>query len=835
MSIISIIEQQVPSYIRNDTNDVFSRFLTEYYKFLSSVDTITLDDISDMSIGLLQKENAFTIRPEKGGVYRQLSSLRSFRDIETTPTSMVSNFVSEYMDGLNAVSLESIRNNISLMKSFYESKGNEKSFHFLFKMLYDAVVEVSYPQDKMLSLSDASWIDRTFIRVSVDDVTTELLDKSIDTPLANGLLKSYYYDVINSTDLTRQKEYYKLNIENMTQDFTGTSVTFLAGTTDEISVNVLSGLGHIDMWVGGYGATNLYPSDTISVVNEASADPNVQFGAKVEIESLKKLTLDDVTFTVNGSQQGRVEMVNDYFTVYEYDLESGNTITDLTLQGITSEATADIVFKDGDKIRVENIQGTFLSDYQLNDNGSGEYVSLLSSGTEVGSIRIRREYTACDSPATLVISGGTVDVVYPGKGYIFTPYVKSNTISISGLGVLDRDSDNKTIGLKITDMGIGYADSQGVHPSSGQLYNIDYKILVNGVGNSVGHGTTGKVGTEKYMESELNTLDGGAKLRDSNYYQEFSYEVSSSIPMEVWSAPVKKLIHPAGMKVFGREKVTSTPFDLSPTVDQFPAWSELFTNPESTINVDVEFSYDINTVVNHSIVYTSSVNTGIENSMMTTYSTSSTGIGLLDSIVSYGDINSQIFFQESSASFQVEASIESLTSVTNVEYHEESITDQPIVASVSQSYNSLNYNTHSASYSSILKGKEVTGEQYIGRNITYHDQSLSDSLVSDGSGSGLNGMNTLVYNIGHESEMGGEGIGGSSIGSSNILVHQREGDGGIGGSGSGSGLGGGNVGVFSHIIDTGTSSIEGSGSGSGVSGSTIHSYNPYSVSPSGAM
>ena len=212
MSIVSIIEQQVPSYIRNDTNDVFSRFLTEYYKFLSSVDTITLDDISDMSIGLLQKENAFTIRPEKGGVYRQLSSLRSFRDIETTPTSMVSNFVSEYMDGLNAVSLESIRNNISLMKSFYESKGNEKSFHFLFKMLYDAVVEVSYPQDKMLSLSDASWIDRTFIRVSVDDVTTELLDKSIDTPLANGLLKSYYYDVINSTDLTRQKEYYKLNI-----------------------------------------------------------------------------------------------------------------------------------------------------------------------------------------------------------------------------------------------------------------------------------------------------------------------------------------------------------------------------------------------------------------------------------------------------------------------------------------------------------------------------------------------------------------------------------------------------------------------------------------------
>lgn len=40
-------------------------------------------------------------------------------------------------------------------------------------------------------------------------------------------------------------------------------------------------------------------------------------------------------------------------------------------------------------------------------------------------------------------------------------------------------------------------------------------------------------------------------LQDSYYYQDFSYVLSTAVPFEQWNEPLKKLLHPAGLKVFG--------------------------------------------------------------------------------------------------------------------------------------------------------------------------------------------------------------------------------------------------------------------------------------------
>ena len=53
------------------------------------------------------------------------------------------------------------------------------------------------------------------------------------------------------------------------------------------------------------------------------------------------------------------------------------------------------------------------------------------------------------------------------------------------------------------------------------------------IANSAGF-NTGVTSTESFFESLINTLDGEAKLRDSNYYQEFSYEIKSQTPMNNW-------------------------------------------------------------------------------------------------------------------------------------------------------------------------------------------------------------------------------------------------------------------------------------------------------------
>ena len=46
-------------------------------------------------------------------------------------------------------------------------------------------------------------------------------------------------------------------------------------------------------------------------------------------------------------------------------------------------------------------------------------------------------------------------------------------------------------------------------------------------------------------------------IHDSFYYQEFSYEVRSSIVFEKYSDLLRKLWHPAGVEKFGRVLVSS--------------------------------------------------------------------------------------------------------------------------------------------------------------------------------------------------------------------------------------------------------------------------------------
>ena len=57
MSIASIVEQQIPSFIRDNSDVPFASFLDSYYRFLSESYTVTLDDLKYTSISLLQNEN----------------------------------------------------------------------------------------------------------------------------------------------------------------------------------------------------------------------------------------------------------------------------------------------------------------------------------------------------------------------------------------------------------------------------------------------------------------------------------------------------------------------------------------------------------------------------------------------------------------------------------------------------------------------------------------------------------------------------------------------------------------------------------------------------------
>ena len=54
---------------------------------------------------------------------------------------------------------------LKFSKVFYKSKGSEESYKFLFKVLYDADVEITYPSDYILKSSDGEWIKRNLVKI----------------------------------------------------------------------------------------------------------------------------------------------------------------------------------------------------------------------------------------------------------------------------------------------------------------------------------------------------------------------------------------------------------------------------------------------------------------------------------------------------------------------------------------------------------------------------------------------------------------------------------------------------------------------------------------------
>jgi Ca2+-binding EF-hand superfamily protein len=54
---------------------------------------------------------------------------------------------------------------LKFSKVFYKSKGSEESYKFLFKVLYNADVEITYPSDYILKSSDGEWIKRNLVKI----------------------------------------------------------------------------------------------------------------------------------------------------------------------------------------------------------------------------------------------------------------------------------------------------------------------------------------------------------------------------------------------------------------------------------------------------------------------------------------------------------------------------------------------------------------------------------------------------------------------------------------------------------------------------------------------
>jgi hypothetical protein len=145
--ISNLVQGRLPEFIRVDHPTLIA-FLEAYYEWLQDRDR-TGKIISPMI-------------------------LQDVIDVDRSLDDFISHFKKEYLFDFPeklAISQETgkpvdIRKLIKNIKAFYRAKGTEKSYEFLFRILYDTGVEFYYPKRDILRVSDGKWLQKTSLKVT---------------------------------------------------------------------------------------------------------------------------------------------------------------------------------------------------------------------------------------------------------------------------------------------------------------------------------------------------------------------------------------------------------------------------------------------------------------------------------------------------------------------------------------------------------------------------------------------------------------------------------------------------------------------------------------------
>jgi hypothetical protein len=155
--ISELVSTQLPEFVRVD-NPTLVSFLETYYEWLQNND--------------------------RDGKLLSPMSLGDVIDVDNTIDQFIDHFKKEYLFNFPeklAISDATgkpvdIKRLIKNIKSFYRSKGTEKSYEFLFRILYDVGVEFYYPKKDILRTSDGKWYEKNALKT-----TTSLGERIYDS------------------------------------------------------------------------------------------------------------------------------------------------------------------------------------------------------------------------------------------------------------------------------------------------------------------------------------------------------------------------------------------------------------------------------------------------------------------------------------------------------------------------------------------------------------------------------------------------------------------------------------------------------------------------------
>lgn len=312
-----------------------------------------------------------------------------------------------------------------------------------------------------------------------------------------------------------------LNPSTILNIFTGNQIEMYPGSLT-YTENVMIGTGQISDYLNkgsSIGSNGFFANTTTANLTNCTIGSCFTF-ANATIGKISQVFVTDFGQNYNHIPVIRIVQPEIYqYHKKDYEMTfSGSTGNFNVGEMVTQAATGAIGL-------VSQQQGTNL--FAQNIKFSNDFIVTTNSSTQIVGSQ----------------SGSVANVVVASYNQNKDPF---NDMGINAVFDSNFSVGNGSItAVQITDSGYGFQDHQAVtfSPFTGQGSGGKGASSISKQGKHVG-----------YYKSVGGFLSSNKKLFDGNYYQNYSYEIISSVIFDKYQAMIQQLAHPAGTKLFGRFK-----------------------------------------------------------------------------------------------------------------------------------------------------------------------------------------------------------------------------------------------------------------------------------------
>ena len=451
-----LVESQFPEIFRDEGSNLVA-FISAYYEFLES------DDMYSHKLG----RDLFTIG-----------------DVDTSMEKFIYHFKETYLADFPYVFATDKRFAIKHISDFYRTKGSKQSLELLMRMLFNEKVDVYYPGEDVLRLSDSLWYKPSYLEVTKSSRTKDFVNKEI-TGAKSGAI-AFVESIVRKR--VKGKVFDVLYLSGLRGNFESGEIVTDDGLLEGCP-KIKGSLSEIEVVIGG---RNSSVGDIFNVVTSEGLQGKVKVSSiraatgRVDFEIQEGgwgYTADDKTDVYISDAVGFANNVNNEFIQYEsvyQPLEKVSVISATTILANTSLIGSYMTGKNGTSIVANGIVVAV-----SNTDSSGNTVSTASANgvitiqTNFGTFRDQRSISL-DLPGTAGFAVG--EYVTEESRYVVDI---SNILGTFTLGEKVEQIIKEPISNLTVSYGFGTVftanTSQLILTSAWGVINTDANIVIRGV------------------------------------------------------------------------------------------------------------------------------------------------------------------------------------------------------------------------------------------------------------------------------------------------------------------------------------------------------------------